>query len=340
MVILFFPLLSEPERTWVVTKILSVALDSQNIKVASIEGRAKSVESFGEKALRQSTIDPNQPKYKDPLNEITDQAGIRIITFFPKTIDDIDRVINAEFLVHEKSDKADTLKQNGRLGYQSVHYLISLGANRAVLAEYSQFKDLVAEIQVRTILQHAWAEIEHDIRYKSLETAPLSIQRRFISLAGLLELADREFQAIHDEDKSLRQAARMSVKEGRLENVEITPDALKAYLDRKLRPDRRMTDISYDWAARMLRSLGFSNFRQIDECIADYDDDYLSRLAWGERQGQVLRFETQLLAGMGAYFIDNHSLAVDSGWMRTWRDILNRFIKEEVKIKNYRPYSN
>jgi hypothetical protein len=62
---------------------------------------------------------------------------------------------------------------------------------------------LVAEIQVRTILQHAWAEIEHDTRYKAVDVAPTAIARRFVALAGLLEIADREFQALQDSYKPL-----------------------------------------------------------------------------------------------------------------------------------------
>ncbi len=323
-----------------IERILKVALTRQKIKLASIVGRAKDVESFGKKASAPSPLNPDLPKYNDPIDEITDQAGVRVITFFPKTIDEVDKVINAEFLVREKSNKADTLKLEERFGYQSVHYLVSLKSDRTSLPEYAQYKDLIAEIQVRTILQHAWAEIEHDIQYKSSETIPPSIRRRFMSLAGLLEIADREFEIIQDDDNELRQAARNSVREGKLETVEITPDALKAYLDKKLGPDGRMTNNTYDWTARLLLKFGFTNFRQIDDCIAGYNDDRLSRLAWGERQGQVLRFETQLLAGMGLYYIEKHPLAVDSGWERTWQDVMSRLVKGGIRINDYLPHSN
>jgi len=54
---------------------------------------------------------------------------------------------------------------------------------------------------VRTVLQHAWAEMEHDIQYKSPNAIPTLIKRRFIALAGLLEIADREFQTLQDENE-------------------------------------------------------------------------------------------------------------------------------------------
>jgi hypothetical protein len=58
---------------------------------------------------------------------------------------------------------------------------------------------LKAEIQTRSILQHAWAEIEHDLGYKSTQEVPQTIRRRFSRLAGLLELADQEFISIKNE---------------------------------------------------------------------------------------------------------------------------------------------
>ena len=68
--------------------------------------------------------------------------------------------------------------------------MCSLTPERAALAEYEAFKDMKCEIQVRSILQNAWAEIEHDLGYKTKEAIPVQSQRRFARLAGLLELAD------------------------------------------------------------------------------------------------------------------------------------------------------
>jgi ppGpp synthetase/RelA/SpoT-type nucleotidyltranferase len=321
----------------VIKRVIKDALKSLNINVASIEARAKSVESFEVKAVERSLSDPNQPKYKDPLKEITDLAGIRIITFYPRTIEDVDNVIKSEFDVLEKSDKTDTLMQQEKFGYQSVHYLISLKSNRTSLPEYRQFIGFTAEVQVRTILQHAWAEIEHDIQYKSIEITPISISRRFMSLAGLLELADREFQAIQVEDERLMQVARESVQEGKLEIVEITPNALKTYLDKKMGSDGRMAAFSYGWMARNLRKLGFTNFRQIDECISGYDDARLNKILWGTLQGQLTRFEYLLLAGMGENFIKGHYWSNLDWFVTNQHDYLVKFEKAGIKIGTYQP---
>jgi len=265
-------------------------------------------------------------------------AGIRVITFFPRTVEEVDKVIRAQLRVYEVSNKAEQLRQEERFGYQSVHYIVALNEQRLALPEYGLHRDLVAEIQVRTILQHAWAEIEHDIQYKSVETIPASVRRRFMSLAGMLEIADREFQAVQDEDQRLRQVARTSIKQGKLETVEITADALKAYLDKRLGSDGRMASYSYDWTARMLRRLGFTNFRQIDECIAEYDDDVISRRYHGTRQGQLSRFELQLAAAMGPHFIERHPWVSNSDfWPAHLKRQLERLQQLGIKTGTYSP---
>jgi ppGpp synthetase/RelA/SpoT-type nucleotidyltranferase len=135
---------------------------------------------------------------------VTDLAAVRVITFFPRTVSEIDAIIRERFFVLEKDNKSEMLQASGRFGYRSVHYLVELPPEEADRPDRERFGGLVAEIQVRTILQHAWAEIEHDTQYKSVRAMPSSTRRRLAALAGLLEIADREFQAIQDEDERNR----------------------------------------------------------------------------------------------------------------------------------------
>ena len=80
------------------------------------------------------------------------------------------------------------------------------------LPEYCLFDKMKCEIQVRTILQHAWAEIEHDVVYKSLGEIPFRVRRRFACLAGLLEIADREFESLRQDEMAVRQAIQSKLK--------------------------------------------------------------------------------------------------------------------------------
>ena len=114
--------------------------------------------------------DPETPKYPNPLADIEDLAAARIITFFLKDIDTIDGVISNEFNILERVDKSDILLEDASVGYQSIHFVVELQQNRTSLPEYARYANLRAEVQLRTVLQHTWAEIEHDIQYKSAET--------------------------------------------------------------------------------------------------------------------------------------------------------------------------
>lgn len=153
----------------------------------------------------------------------------------------------------------------------------------------------------------------------------------------MLEVVDREFQAVQDEDLRLREAARQMIKDGQIDEVEITPDALKAFLTKRLGGDQRISWLSYDFLARQLRRSGFQTLKQIEECIAEYNDDRLSRLAYGFRQGQVIRFELMLLVGMGQNYIDRHPWS-DSEWFRSRQErLLNKFRQNNILVRNFDP---
>lgn len=318
-------------------RVIEQALKSRDIQVHSVQFRAKDPSSFGRKASKPSDADPNQPKYHDPIQEITDLSATRVITFFPRTIESIDQMLREEFEILEKADKAEDLLEEERFGYQSVHYLVKLNKARSGLPEYQRFAGAVTEVQVRTILQHAWAEIEHDIQYKSSAAIPRDIRRRFMALAGMLELADREFQAIQDEDAALNRAAIDLIKQNRLGDVEVTPMALKLYLDRRLGADGRMSEFSYDWTVRLLKKLGFRTLAHVDECIAKYDDDKVSRVLTGSRQGQLTRFEYLVLASMGEKFIERHTFAGQTWYGPLQREQLKRLAEAGLPPINYDP---
>lgn len=317
--------------------ILKTSLENNKIKVHSVEPRAKPAVSLAKKASQPSDSDPNKPKYEKPILQITDLAGVRVITFFPKTIIEIDKLINNEFDVVEKIDKSEILIKEEKFGYQGVHYIIKLKDNRLNLSEYQMYKGLVAEIQVKTILQHAWAEIQHDIQYKAVETIPQVIRRRFMSLAGLLEIADREFQVIQLEDEKLTKEAKILIQKGKLEEVKITPSALRTYLDIKLEPDDRVRDYSYEYMAKQLVRLGFSNIKQVDDCIKSYDDDKISRILWYSRLGQISRFEGILIAGMGENYISNHPWNGDEWFVNSTKKRLEKLKNANITIGNYNP---
>lgn len=122
----------------VVARIIEECLKKRGVKIHSIQHRSKEPESFGRKAGIPSEVDPTKPKYPKPLEQIVDLAGIRVITHFPGTLAEIDRLLQEEFDVVERSDKGQELIEDDRFGYQSIHYLVRIKKERTGLAEYER----------------------------------------------------------------------------------------------------------------------------------------------------------------------------------------------------------
>jgi putative GTP pyrophosphokinase len=198
---------------------------NSKIDYLSITRRAKTPESFAEKVVRK--------EYKNPRQDITDLAGVRIITYIESDANRVCELIEESFNVHyDKSlDKSNELAVD-EIGYRSIHFVCDLGKDRVKLPEFSLYKDLVFEFQVRTVLQHAWAEIEHDRSYKFSGVLPSNLQRRLYLIAGMLEIADREFNDIAKELDSYAEKIDRDTVEGNLEH-EINTTSLLSYLSSK-----------------------------------------------------------------------------------------------------------
>ncbi|MFC7783330.1 GTP pyrophosphokinase family protein [Rossellomorea sp. GCM10028870] len=174
------------------SKIVTLFEDLSNYNKVSfhdIRARVKERDSLQQK------IEKKQGKYSE-LNDITDVVGIRIITYFNDDVDKLATIIEDEFSVDQKNSVDKRKKDPDRFGYASLHFVVTFNDERLKLIEYKHFEGIKFEIQIRSILQHAWAEIEHDIGYKSKNEVPEEIRRDFSRIAGLLELADMEFLRI------------------------------------------------------------------------------------------------------------------------------------------------
>jgi putative GTP pyrophosphokinase len=187
-------------------EFLSYLLSSKGIVPHSITNREKAPEELREKIAREGEV-------PDALFGIADLAGVRIIAYFPSDVDKIVFLIENEFNIDFKHSKDKRLCSDPAVfGYASVHFVVEFRPEMLKLPEYALFCKMKCEIQVRTILQHAWAEIEHDIVYKSPGEIPFRARRRFACLAGLLEIADREFESLRHDEMAVRQAIQSRIK--------------------------------------------------------------------------------------------------------------------------------
>ena len=144
------------------------------------------------------------PKYNN-WNEITDLASVRVITYYATDVDKVSEILESEFDVDKEHsiDKRTSLETD-RFGYCSVHHVVSMSPSRLALRECYAYAGMKREIQIRTALQHAWAEIEHDIGYKSEITIPKEMRRSSSRIAGLLEIAFLFFHQVRNTTEHLK----------------------------------------------------------------------------------------------------------------------------------------
>ncbi|MBB5218133.1 MULTISPECIES: tetratricopeptide repeat protein [Treponema] len=165
--------------------------------------RIKSFGSYYKKILRQKNdqIGDDNPNFVT----LTDMMGIRVICAFLEDLADVQNQICKNFDVKEIEKKG--AEQSFReFGYESIHILVKIpedcmpDTKQPVLPE-----DTVCEIQIRTILQDAWAEVEHELIYKS-EFNPFDkpLRRKLASINASLTLADMIFQEIRDYQNKLQ----------------------------------------------------------------------------------------------------------------------------------------
>lgn len=202
--------------------LISSLLEQKNIRVHQVQTRIKNRSSLENKIIRKSE------KYK-VLNDITDIVGVRVITYFDDEVDLIATMIEEEFVIDQENSVDKRKIDSDKFGYRSLHYVASLKRDRTNLPEYSSYGEQKFEFQIRTILQHSWAEIEHGLGYKGEFEIPSSAKRTFYRVAALLEQADIEFVKL----KSTIEEYEKNVNVGVIENpsqIEVNKASLISFV--------------------------------------------------------------------------------------------------------------
>jgi len=204
-------------------RLIEELIQEQKISVHQISARVKDSQSLNKK------IDRKKGKYKH-ISDITDICGIRVITYLESDVDSIASIIEQEFEI-DKDNSIDKRKLDlNQFGYKSLHYVLSLNSTRAELTENKKYSNIKLEIQIRSILQHAWAEIEHDLGYKGEITIPDELKRSFNRLAALLETADIEFDRLKNEILKYEQTVSKKIEE-KPERVKLNKASLRSFLN-------------------------------------------------------------------------------------------------------------
>ena len=210
---------------------LGTITEQQGIKTHSITSRVKELKSLIEKC-REKEID-------DPLTEVVDLVGVRVVVLFLSDLPRLDEVIGETFDVHESDDKV-LGGDPASFGYMSVHYVGTLRDEHSG-PRYDDLKKIRFEIQARTIGMDAWANVSHYLDYKGESSVPEDLKKDFFALSGLFYVADQHFEIFASRARESRERAGKQLQSDVASDLEINLDTMEAFLARRY-PDREHSD--------------------------------------------------------------------------------------------------
>jgi len=240
-------------------------LASAGIIIAALESRVKTEKSLTGK------LELKGHKYTS-LADITDIVGLRVITFYTDDVDKVASNLERMFEVDwENSVDKRKLHEIDSFGYLSLHYIYHIPDS------HYRF-----EVQMRTVLQHAWANMNHDTGYKSGVEVPHKYLRNLSRLAGMLELVDEQFSIIRSDLTDYRRRVKALVASGNLDEVPLDGDTFRSFLD--LQPfdqiNRRIAsvnqaeilDVSLLRYLTVFKGLGCKTLGDVSKIIRDYSE--------------------------------------------------------------------
>jgi ppGpp synthetase/RelA/SpoT-type nucleotidyltranferase len=247
------------------SKEIKEMLASAGIIVAAVESRVKTEHSLAGK------LELKGAKYSS-IADITDIVGLRVITFYIDDVDKVASLIERLFEIDwENSVDKRKLHEIDSFGYLSLHYICSYKGS-----------DIRFEVQLRTVLQHAWANMNHDTGYKSGVEVPREYLRNLGRLAGMLELADEQFSRIRSELTDYRRRVQSLVASGNLNDVLLDGDTFRSYLE--LEPfgalNRRIASVNQAEIQEVplmpylpvFKAMGIKTLGELSRVIKEYSD--------------------------------------------------------------------
>ena len=271
-------LLENLDRT--LLNLINSLLKQKNIRVHQVQTRVKDRESLENKIIRKND------KYES-LSDITDIVGVRIITYFDDEVDQIATMIEEEFFIDEDNSVDKRKIDNDKFGYRSLHYVANLKRDRINLPEYSSYGEQKFEFQIRTILQHSWAEIEHDLGYKGEFEIPSTAKRTFYRVAALLEQADIEFVKLKSTIAQYENNLSQNIK-ANPSQIEINKASLISFMSKNENVINFENDVfsdeynlvviesdvessTYARLINKIKSLGIENIKQLEEFYLEHE---------------------------------------------------------------------
>lgn len=293
--------------------LIGELLKSESITVHQINGRVK------ERVSLEKKIERKNNKYNN-ISELTDVIGIRIITYLESDVDKVAKILKREFTLDPVNSIDKRNLKADQFGYRSLHYVVSCNDERTKLVEYKRFFELKFEIQIRSILQHAWAEIEHDLGYKGVTSIPDNFKRSFNRVAALLESADLEFDRLKKELSKYENEVESFI-EIHPEEVEINLPSLKSFvfnnkiiklIDQKISEKTRIPMIVYSDIQKIeienivisrLHFLDIYTIKDLELALKEHSESIIEfAYEWVNKKGQG-RFDPGISIFYLCYFL-------------------------------------
>ncbi|MEQ8392469.1 MAG: hypothetical protein RIB30_15895 [Thalassospira sp.] len=294
---------------WLLKKILS----ENEVEYLSVAGRTKSNTSISEKIKRKS--------YSNPLVQMTDITGIRIIVYLESHIPKVCQIIRETFDIDEKNSiDRDRVLGSDRIGYRSVHFVCSLGGRRKDLPEYARIHDLKFEIQVRTVFQHAWAELAHERAYKFSGKLPPHLERQLNLYSGMLESVDKGFDTVASEVDQYSYDLSIESTD-RFDDRSIDSIVISKFMSRLIEENELEID-NVDVDSRMVEELKLFGINKVHDlyhiCNQMFIDAYLDR-SFGYQNTYGFLRDSMMYYDIEKYFQKPWAL---TGWSGTTEESL------------------
>jgi len=206
------------------TDLVEELLKDAKIQYQSVQARIKTRDKLRDKYL------DSEKNYRQ-LNDITDQVALRIITYYEDEVDRAAEIIKREFDVDAEKSIDKREMEPDKFGYYALNYICKYSKVRLFHVEYKKFADICCEIQITSILRHAWAEIEHPW-YDLKGAFPDDIKRRFARMAALLEIAESEFLSLRKIQSDYQRSVSVQV-EANIPDIPVNAVSLRTFIEQE-----------------------------------------------------------------------------------------------------------
>ncbi|MGC5028635.1 GTP pyrophosphokinase [Micromonospora sp. DT229] len=308
-----------------------------SIDVHLVKARPKTLASYRDKSEKKK--DDGAPKYSDPATQIHDCVAARVIVYTTRARNDMANLIESRCECQERGNPGDT-KHNG---YDSEHLVITGLKDPAAQLRYialTKFFDNYPglEIQVRSVAGHAWAEYEHDIRYKSggYKELPSNdkgrVDQYFIEAGGMRRYMDEIFDKIEEllrpqgtDDATTADEPVIGVDEPSPETLDptlLSPASLGELIASRFPKDEPGDSLSLAVLVDQLAELGVTTVGQLEAALSNLGQGQVARLMdYPIETTRVRKLDDELLA----IFLDRYvAAAADDGRRQLLRLRLRR----------------